>query len=104
MSYKTRAVSHVVLVCACVMAGLTQPAATEEKKTMTFQSLTPNLIVNDIDRSVTFYRDVLGFEQVTTVPEEPPFVFVWLRQGTVDVFLNVPQPDSATAPIPMGNE
>ena len=25
---------------------------------------------------------------VTTVPEQPPFAFVWLRRGAVDVFLN----------------
>ena len=58
---------------------------------MNFQSLTPNLIVSDIDGSAAFYREVLGFEQITTVPEQPPYVFVWLKHGAVDVFLNVPQ-------------
>ena len=108
MSSKTKAVSHVGLACVCAMSVLTQPAATEEQEPavaavgptvsrkagekMTFESITPNLIVNDIDRSTAFYRDVLGFQQVTTVPEEPPFVFVWMKQGSVDVFLNIPQP------------
>ena len=27
----------------------------------TYTKLTPNLIVADVDRSVAFYRDVLGF-------------------------------------------
>jgi catechol 2,3-dioxygenase-like lactoylglutathione lyase family enzyme len=45
--------------------------------------------VSDIDRSTAFYRDVLGFQVVTTVPEEPPFVFVWLQRDGVNVFLNV---------------
>lgn len=64
---------------------------------MEFHSLTPNLIVSDIDRSTAFYRDVLGFEQVTTVPEQPPFVFVWLKHDVVDVFLNIPQDLPAAA-------
>ena len=69
----------------------------EEK--MTFESLTPNLIVSDINRSAAFYRDLLGFEQVTTVPEKPPFVFVWLKNGSVNVFLNVPQPEKTAPPV-----
>ena len=58
---------------------------------MKFQDVTPNLIVSDIDRSTAFYRGVLGFEVVTTVPEAAPFVFVWLQRDGVSVFLNVRQ-------------
>jgi catechol 2,3-dioxygenase-like lactoylglutathione lyase family enzyme len=57
---------------------------------MNLTDVTPNLIVADIDRSTAFYRDVLGFSVVTTVPEAAPFVFVWLQRGGVNVFLNAP--------------
>lgn len=57
----------------------------------TFESITPNLIVRDIDASTAFYRDVLGFAVKTTVPEAPPFVFVWLERDGVGVFLNDPR-------------
>lgn len=57
----------------------------------TFTSVTPNLLVQDIDRSTTFYRDVLGFEIKQTVPDEAPFVFVWLERDGVPVFLNDPK-------------
>jgi lactoylglutathione lyase len=53
-----------------------------------FLKVTPNLVVDDIDASTAFYRDALGFSVVTTVPEEAPFAFVWLRRGGVEVFLN----------------
>ena len=55
---------------------------------MKLTDVVPNLIVSDIDRSAAFYRDVLGFSTVTTVPEQAPFVFVWLKRGEVSVFLN----------------
>lgn len=55
---------------------------------MTLTDVVPNLIVSDIDRSTAFYRDVLGFTIVTTVPEQAPFVFVWLQRDGVSVFLN----------------
>jgi lactoylglutathione lyase len=55
---------------------------------MQFTDVTPNLLVTDIDRSTAFYRDVLGFSVVTTVPEAAPFVFAWLQRGGVNVFLN----------------
>ena len=54
----------------------------------TFTSVTPNLIVRDIARSTAFYRDVLGFSINQTVPDEAPFVFVWLEKDGVPVFLN----------------
>lgn len=53
-----------------------------------FATVTPNLVVRDVAASTAFYRDVLGFSVKQTVPEEPPFVFVWLERDGVPVFLN----------------
>jgi lactoylglutathione lyase len=55
--------------------------------------VTPNLLVRDLDKSTAFYRDVLGFSVVATVPEHSPFVFVWMQRDGVNVFLN----DAASA-------
>lgn len=58
---------------------------------MKLTDVVPNLIVADIDRSAAFYRDVLGFSTVATVPPDSaagPFVFVWLQRGDVGLFLN----------------
>jgi lactoylglutathione lyase len=55
---------------------------------MKLTDVVPNLIVTDIDRSTAFYRDVLGFSVVTTVPDQAPLVFVWLKRDDVSVFLN----------------
>lgn len=69
-----------------------------------FQSVTPNLIVGDVAVSTAFYRDVLGFTVKQTVPDQSPFVFVWLERDGVPVFLNAVHavaedyPDAATRP------
>ena len=56
---------------------------------MKYTDAIPNLIVSDIARSTAFYQDVLGFATIAaTVPDTPPFVFVWLQRDGVSVFLN----------------
>jgi uncharacterized glyoxalase superfamily protein PhnB len=53
-----------------------------------FTSVTPNLLVRDVAKSTAFYRDVLGFTMGQTVPDQEPFVFVWMKRDDVSVFLN----------------
>lgn len=52
------------------------------------KSLTPNLVVADVSRSIEFYRDVLGFAVETTVPDAAPYAFAIVRAGDVRIFLN----------------
>jgi uncharacterized glyoxalase superfamily protein PhnB len=58
-----------------------------------FSKLTPNLLVASVERSLSFYIDVLGFERGMTVPEQSPFVFAAVTSGAVEIFFN----DAATA-------
>lgn len=53
-----------------------------------FTKVTPNLIVDNIDRSLHFYEQVLGFSRAFHVPEQPPFVFACVANGGVEIFLN----------------
>jgi lactoylglutathione lyase len=53
-----------------------------------FLRLTPNLVVRDVEESIRFYTDVLGFELDKHVPDQPPFVFASVRGGGVELFLN----------------
>lgn len=69
----------------------------------TFTSLTPNLVVRDIAASTAFYRDVLGFSVKQTVPDEAPFVFVWLERGGIGVFLNDRRTVEAHLPVAARN-
>jgi len=58
-----------------------------------FKKLTPNLLVANVERSLAFYIDTLGFSRGMTVPDESPFVFASVTSGAVEIFLN----DAATA-------
>ena len=64
-----------------------------------FTSLTPNLVVADVDRSLRFYRDVLGFTVEQTVPDASPLVFAIVRSGPVEVYLNAPGPALEEYPV-----
>ena len=54
----------------------------------TFSKLTPNLLVADVERSLAFYTNVLGFERGFTVPEQSPFVFGSVASGSIEIFFN----------------
>ena len=58
-----------------------------------FTKLTPNLLVSNVERSLAFYVDTLGFARGMTVPDEPPLAFASVTSGTVEIFFN----DAATA-------
>lgn len=62
------------------------------------KKLTPNLVVSNVERSVAFYCDVLGFTLTQKVPDESPLVFATVRSGDVEVFLNAPGPAIAEYP------
>ena len=58
-----------------------------------FKKITPNLLVSNVERSLAFYVDTLGFERGMTVPDTSPFVFAAVTSEPVEIFLN----DAATA-------
>ncbi|MBP8083433.1 MAG: VOC family protein [Spirochaetes bacterium] len=49
-------------------------------------SITPNLKVNDISKSLAFYEKILGFETVMKVPEVNP-VWVMLKNENAEIML-----------------
>ena len=53
--------------------------------------LTPNLIVSNVETSLAFYRDVLGFSVMMTVPDVAPYAFAGVSCGSVEIFLNAPE-------------
>jgi uncharacterized glyoxalase superfamily protein PhnB len=55
---------------------------------MQIKKLTPNLVVRNVEASLKFYREVLGLEKAISVPEQSPYVFASVSNGTVEIFFN----------------
>jgi lactoylglutathione lyase len=53
--------------------------------TAMLKKLTPNLMVEDVNRTVAFYQEVLGFELLTSVPEEGQLAWAMLKRGGVEL-------------------
>ena len=53
-----------------------------------FTKITPNLLVANVERSLAFYVDTLGFARGMTVPDASPFAFASVTAGPVEIFFN----------------
>ena len=53
-----------------------------------FTKITPNLLVANVERSLAFYVDTLGFTRGMTVPDASPFAFASVTAGPVEIFFN----------------
>ena len=49
------------------------------------KKLTPNLMVESVAETLAFYRERLGFEVVTTLPEQEPFDFAIVKRDGVEL-------------------
>src|SRR5512137_2940244 len=52
---------------------------------VSFESLSPNLIVGNVNRSVQFYTDVLGFTLVASVPDSGTLNWAMVQRESVTV-------------------
>jgi uncharacterized glyoxalase superfamily protein PhnB len=48
-----------------------------------FKQLTPNLMTDNMNATIEFYKQVLGFEVVMNVPEKQPYDWTMLRREKV---------------------
>lgn len=60
------------------------------------QAISPCFIVSDVDQTITFYRDRLGFETRLREPDENPFFAIIGRDG-VQIFVKA---DRDVSPLP----
>ena len=68
------------------------------------QSVIPTLTVPDIDASMTFYADVLGFEPTFTMPgPDGRTVHGSMKRGDVAIMFALPYADDAHDQPPYGN-
>src|ERR1039458_5212490 len=91
-------------VCAIVLHDTHRPESIHEPnlrkrgEPMQIKKLTPNLVVRNVEASLKFYREILGLETAITVPEQSPFVFASVSNGSVEIFLNNQNTVAAESP------
>jgi len=49
------------------------------------KKLVPNLMVEDVNKTLKFYKEILGFETVMTVPQEGEFNWAMMKNGHVEI-------------------
>ena len=54
--------------------------------TTNLKKMTPNLMVEDVNSTLAFYKDVLNFELLATVPETGQFNWAMMRRDNVERF------------------
>ena len=52
---------------------------------MRLRKLSPNLGVEDVDRTIAYYRDVLEFELILAVPPDGPTDWAVMKCGDVEM-------------------
>ena len=67
------------------------------------KKLTPNLMVEDVAQTLTFYKDVLGFEVVMTLPEAEPFDFAIVTRDGVELMFQSRESLSENVPALTGS-
>lgn len=86
----------IILLTAIILSGTgcirhsDEGLQKRERKTnagqhVNLQKLTPNLMVEDVERTVEFYRNVLGFYLVSTFPDTGKMDFAIVSLDSVDV-------------------
>jgi uncharacterized glyoxalase superfamily protein PhnB len=71
---------------------------------MKFKQLTPNLMVEDVSQTITFYQDTLGFTLLATVPDSGPFDWAMLKRGEVTLMFQAKASLSDEIPALAGRE
>lgn len=52
---------------------------------MKMKKLTPNLMVQNVNHTIRFYEEILGFEFVMSKPEEGQFNWAMMKFGDVEI-------------------
>ena len=78
---------HFAIFTLITSISLSVFGQTPKQTTMNLKTLTPNLIVEDVNKTVEFYKRTLGFEVVMTVPESGVFDFAMLKLDNVTIML-----------------
>lgn len=65
---------------------------------MKLNSLTPNLMVNDVEQTIEYYTDILGFTVLMTVPETGKLDWAMVKRNDVVIMFQTKKSLSSELP------
>ena len=65
---------------------------------MSLNSLTPNLMVNDVEETIEYYTDILGFTLLMTVPETGKLDWAMVKRNDVVIMFQTKKSLSSGLP------
>ncbi len=73
---------------------------------MKLESLTPNLMVDDVNETIDWYAENLGFKRIMSVPEEGRFQWAMIGRDGVNLMLqtreSIAEEDAELGNMPIG--
>src|SRR5437764_12877671 len=63
------------------------------------KALTPNLMVEDMERTLAYYREVLGVEVGATAPDAAPYDWAMLRRDGVSLMVQTRASMASETPL-----
>ena len=58
---------------------------TETKKTIEMKSMSPNLMVHDVNKTIEYYKNLFDFQLIMSVPEKGQFEWAMMKNGNVTI-------------------
>lgn len=66
---------------------------------MVYKKITPNLVVEDVNSTVDFYRDILRFELDMAIPAQGNFHWVLMKRDQVEIMFQLRESASRAIPF-----
>ncbi|HEX2865537.1 MAG TPA: VOC family protein [Ignavibacteriales bacterium] len=89
-------ISSLLLILTLTLSGCIRHSDQQLKRktrqkavqeNVNFKKLTPNLMVNDVNETIKFYHDNLGFGADVTIPDTGKYNFAILSNGNVELMV-----------------
>jgi len=77
---------HILLIIL-FLSTITALTQKENTHTMKLKALTPNLLVDDVNKSVAFYEQAFGFQKLLSVPDSGTLDFAMIKLNEVTIMM-----------------
>ncbi len=86
---KTNTIKHLLIIAICLLGNTSyaQNSKNMKENKMLMKSITPNLMVADVDKTIEFYEEKLGLKLTQFAPEKKPYFWAALKRDNLEIML-----------------